>query len=496
MGNRWSGVIRVATVVLGAVARLAVPRLRLRRSSERVFANTDDAARTHPEERFRCGRGGVRNTANPAGATTGMLGLSLAASVLLALAATSEVGGQWRSRAGNPTVSVETEHPPELPILAKKIVFGPPAGECGNDVVSTLREDFAAKGIEAVDWKSLDPILAEHGFSFGGALDRKSVDQLGRILGPSTLLIVDVARCETERQYFQSAEKRKDSDSRSNYEVTVYHAKTLVLLDLSVQAADLMTGRIYDPRPITHSPAFEETSEDGYPESPSRFDVQAVAFKRAADDVGKMLLPRFRMRSLTFFDNEKCNLKAAYRALKNGDEEGALDLSLEVLDACKNHPDPKMKQKRLRKILANAYYNAGIMHRIRGDFEAALEYLLEAERLRPVEIMAEAVGDCREAIQARDVMQAFREEAQQAALEFQERLAAEERARNDNTLTNAGVVALVKMGLPEAIVVKKIETSTCEFDVSPAALVSLTEAGVGEKVILSMMEFEQSDNGR
>ena len=136
------------------------------------------------------------------------------------------------------------------------------------------------------------------------------------------------------------------------------------------------------------------------------------------------------------------------------------------------------------------------MHRIRGDLEAGLEYLLEAERLRPVEIMAEAVADCREAIQARDAMQGIREEVQQATLKFQERLASQEEVQADDTLTNSGVIALVKMGLSEAIIVKKIETSTCEFDVSPEALVGLTQAGVGESVILSMMEFQASDNGR
>ena len=60
-----------------------------------------------------------------------------------------------------------------------------------------------------------------------------------------------------------------------------------------------------------------------------------------------------------------------------------------------------MKQKTLQKILANAHYNVGVMHRIRGDLDVALESLMEAEQLRPVEIMAEAIADCREAIQAR-----------------------------------------------------------------------------------------------
>lgn len=471
-------------------------RSRLVQSSERRFRSADGAPQPHRETRFRPEGARYQNTRNPTRVKTDRLRLCLAASVLLMPVATSDVQGQWRSRAGNPSIYVEIEHPPKLPLVAEKIVFGPATGECSDEVVSAMRDHFAASGLEVADWRDLHRDLAEQVFSFSRVLDRKNVDQMAGILGPSTLLLVDVNRCAAERNRFTSSVKRKDSDSDSTYNVTIYHAKTLVLLDVSVQVADLTTGRIFDPESIMHSPSLERTSESGYPDSPSRFDVQAIAFERAVQNISPMLLPRVQRRSLVFFDNKKCNLKAAYQALKNGEEERALDLSLEVLDACKNYPDPKMKQKTLQKILANAHYNAGVMHRIRGDLESALEYLLEAERLRPVEIMAEAVADCREAIQARDAIQAIREEAQQAALEFRERLAEEEQARRDNTLTNSGVVALVKMGLPEAIIVKKIETSACEFDVSPEALLGLTQAGVGEAVILSMMEFQKLDDGR
>ena len=498
MTKRWSGITKPATVDVGAVVILAV-MLRLACCSQRPSAEAVDGRHRQWQQPFRCNGERHKYTANLARAKTETRWLSLLASVVLMLVACSEVRGQFRSRLGNPSITVETEHPPTLRLITEKIVFGPATGDCGNEVVSAMREHFAAKSIEVVDWQSLDEIPADRDFSFRGHLDQRSADLLGKILGPSTLLMVNVTRCEADRQRFKSSVTRKDSENDETYKVTIYHAKTAGLLDLSVQTVDLASGRIFDAQSIMHSPSLENESEDGYPESPSKFAVQAIAFQRAAHDLSRMLLPRIQKRSLIFFDNKKCNLKAAYQALKRGEEERALNLSLEILDACKNYPDPKMKEKMLRKILANAHYNVGILHRIRGDLDVALEYLLEAERLRPVEIMAEAVADCRGAIDARDAMQSIREESQQAALQFQERLEAltmEEQIRRDNTLTNSGVVALVKMGLPEAIIVKKIETSTCEFDVTPEALLSLTKAGVGEIVILSMMEIQKSDNGR
>ena len=425
-----------------------------------------------------------------------MLWPSLLASVLLMLVVTSEARGQFRSRMGNPSISVEIEHPPELPLIAEKIVFGPAAGECSNEVVSALMDHFVDKGLEVIDWQNPDLVLAEHEFSFSGYLDRKSAIEMGKILGPSTLLVVRVTRCATDWQRFESSVTRKDPKTDEKYKVPVFHAKTLVLLELSVQTADLTTGRLFDSRSIMHSPSLQNQSEDGDPEFPSEFEVQDIALQHVVGDVNRMLLPRVEKKSLIFFDNKQCNLKAAHQALKRGEEERAFNLSLENLETCKNNPDPKMKQKKGRKILANAHYNVGVMHRIGGDLDVALEYLLEAEQLRPVEIMAEAIADCREAIQARDAMRGIREQTQQAGLKFQERQTAEEQVRRENTLTNSGVIALVKIGLSEAIILKKIETSMCEFDVSPEALVSLSKAGVGEAVILSMMEVQQSDNGR
>lgn len=496
MDDEWSGIITDGTVLLGAVVSLAVMRLKLPQSSERRFSNAGDAPQNHRGKRFRRREGRFQNTGDPAGVKTGMLRLRLMASVLLVLVVTSEALGQLRSRLGNPSISVEIVHPPELPLVAEKIVFGPAVGDCSNEVVSALTGHFIDKGLEVIDWQNLDLVLAEHEFSFTGYLDRRSAAEMGKILGPSTLLVVRVTKCATDWQRFRSSKTRNAPKTGAKYKTPVYHAQTVVMLEVSVQTADLTTGRIFPARSILHSPSLRNQSEDGDPEFPSEFEVQDIAVARVVGDVGRMLLPRVETRLLIFFDNKQCNLNAAHQALKRGQTERAFNLSLESLETCKNHPDPKMKQKKLRKVLANAHYNVGLMHRIRGDLDGALEYLLEAGQLRPVEIMAEAIADCREAIQAEDVMQAIREQAQQAALKFQAKETAEGHLRREKTLTNSGIISLVKMGLSDAIILKKIETSMCEFDVSPEALVSLTRAGVDEAVILSMMEVQQADNGR
>ena len=57
-----------------------------------------------------------------------------------------------------------------------------------------------------------------------------------------------------------------------------------------------------------------------------------------------------------------------------------------------------------------------------------------------------------------------------------------------NALTNDDVIAMVKLKLSDAIILQKIKVSKCKFDTTPAALSSLTKAGVKEKIIMAMME--------
>jgi hypothetical protein len=54
-------------------------------------------------------------------------------------------------------------------------------------------------------------------------------------------------------------------------------------------------------------------------------------------------------------------------------------------------------------------------------------------------------------------------------------------------LTNKSVIEMVKIGLSEAIITKKIKSSSAAFDTSIASLRALKEAGVGDSVIEAMM---------
>jgi HEAT repeat protein len=60
-----------------------------------------------------------------------------------------------------------------------------------------------------------------------------------------------------------------------------------------------------------------------------------------------------------------------------------------------------------------------------------------------------------------------------------------------DTITNEDVVEMVKSGLAEKLIVTKIKTSTCRFDVSARKLVELKQANVPDAIIELMLEVQK-----
>jgi hypothetical protein len=58
----------------------------------------------------------------------------------------------------------------------------------------------------------------------------------------------------------------------------------------------------------------------------------------------------------------------------------------------------------------------------------------------------------------------------------------------ESTLTNAGVVKMVKAGLPESVILREIQMSRTNFDTSPNGLVELRKHGASEGVLHAVLD--------
>ena len=219
-----------------------------------------------------------------------------------------------------------------------------------------------------------------------------------------------------------------------------------------------------------------------YPEAPAEFDVLDIAVRAAVLDVHRMFLPWSEQRKLIFYDDDDCGLKRASQLLKAQDVEGTFQASQQNLETCKN--TPKVKDK----VLGHAYYNMGMSHMMRDEYDQALEQFREAAQLRPGDIVNKAIAECQ---MAKELVLAMQQIDQRAAFETGQKQAEGERvaqAEAAGTLTNADVIQMVESKLSDVLIIHKIKNSKHKFDTSSDALVKLTKAGVKDPVIMAMME--------
>jgi len=389
---------------------------------------------------------------------------------------------QFFDKLSNPQISVNIIHPPGLGLKINKVAFNTATGNCSDQVIDALIQDFVNSKVDVVDRANLNAILSEHNLNSSGYIDQTSAVSIGKIIGPSALITVKVLRCETKKENLNGTEKKYDYKSKTEYLVKYYIARTTAFLKVSVQTVDLTTGRIFAAKMFDYAPQKENKSYEGIPEAPSEIDGQEIAFNSLSQDVHKLFFSWTETSVLYFFDDSDGGLKQAFQTLKSGDIENAYKLSVQNLETCKKTPNIKPK------ILAHAYYNLGMTYMIRSEYDKAIENLQESQILRPGDIVTNAISEC---IKANNLMKEMQRVDTKAAIEAQKALATSEnsaKAQENSSLKNADIITMTQKKIPNSLIIQKIKTSNCKFDTSTDAIVALTSAGVNEDVISLMME--------
>ena len=327
--------------------------------------------------------------------------------------------------------------------------------------------------------------------SQGGWVNPDSAVAVGALLGPSVMISVNVTRCATEQRpsYRDHVRVRKDPETNEEYEVREreFFSKTTAYLRASIQVTDMATGKIAGVIRSDYAPELVQSSREGQPEFPAAYEVLDIAYGWVHRDVTRRLLGWTETRELVFYDDDDCGLKTAYRALESGMPEQALELSLENLDYCLSAPETQANKR------ARAYYNVGMAHAVLGEHKQALEYLRSAAGLDDGGIVRDAMQSAEAALRLQEEMRSYEEST---GMEIARREALQEEgaeAALAGVVTNEDIISLIGLGLSQAIVIKKIQTSECRFDTSGDGLVALSGAGVPEPIILAMMDARCGD---
>lgn len=382
----------------------------------------------------------------------------------------------------NPTVSVYIQHPPDLSLKVKKIAFAPATGECSDQIVNAITSEFVTYRIEVVDRENLKTILAEHSFTLTGSVDQTSAATMGKILGPSALIFVKVLRCATQQDRLYDTEKKYSSQTGAPYNATVNISRTKAFLTVSIQVVDLTTSKIFAAQTLNYSPEKSNRSYTGYPEFPTTFEVQDMAFKSAVEDVHHMFLPWGEYKTVEFFDDKDFKMKEAFKALKDGNIDLAFNTTKQGLEECNN--DNKVKDKKQGHI----NYNMGICYMLKYKYDSALVFLNEASKFISGDNVKKAINDCQQAQSLQKRSQTLEQIASYETKKQKEEEDKRIQADAENTLTNKSIMDMVQLKLPESVILQKIKSSKCKFDTTPDALATLTKSGVSEKIMMAMIE--------
>lgn len=367
------------------------------------------------------------------------------------------------SAAFNPSVTVEVEHPPGVGFVVDEVVFAEDSRPRGG------RSGAAEASCEAEWVQVLTEWLVERGVRVGRRGDERNAD---------AMIAVNVTRCETEQDRREGSKEivEKVGDNTRRRTVTEHHARTRVTFRATFEVTDLSTGLVAASRTLAYEPEMTVSSVRELPEFPSPGVVARRAYHGTIDDIAPIVFHWVDVRELVFFDDERCGLNVAHRAVEAGNYGRALEISIANAGSCQSGTGADITGKDV----AAAHHNVGVLHLIQGDFESAMASFERARAADPGNgLVREAI---RETLSAEAVAAELRRVEAAAAARDQQRSVEEE-----SVLRNDDIVAMVRDGLADQVIFEVIRTSAVDFDVSRGALAELAREGLSAAVIAAMV---------
>jgi hypothetical protein len=255
--------------------------------------------------------------------------------------------------------------------------------------------DFQQNHMDVIERQALDQIMAEHNFNQSMYADPASAARMGRILGPSALVIVNVNNCTSEQIPLYADEKNfNGSVSR------VLISKTRFTLEGSVRVVNLTTGQILGSHNFESKPEKSNKSRTGQPEFPPLDEVKDSAMQAVKLQVHAMFFPAEEAVNVIFYDDKDCELRQVYELYRNGDREGAARMMDSNLEQCKSG-------HKKDKTLARAYYDAGLLHCIAKDYDKADSFFSVAMNGKGAEAVAMASSSCKRAREGATLVEAY-----------------------------------------------------------------------------------------
>ncbi len=292
---------------------------------------------------------------------------------------TLSANAQWYADLTNPHVYKTITHPPELGLHIKRVAIMPEGYYTSNELADYITTYLVNTGsIEVVDRAHLYEILKEQNLSLSGRIDTTSAVKLGKLLGASALITVNVYNEEYKKEMKKEEYKTKKGVSIK------YIARIDGYLKFSIKTIDLQTGKIFSAKIFEINDYLETYKYGERPKYPDYHPLRDRMYKKAMEGIMRLYLPWEQTISFVFYDSKKCGMKEAYSYMKIKNYQKALEKSLSVLDCLKNSGANA-------KNLSRGYYNIGVCYYFKGDYEKARDYFNKAYQIKSYSTYKEAI---------------------------------------------------------------------------------------------------------
>ncbi len=297
----------------------------------------------------------------------------------LILLANTLLFAQWYADITNPHVYKTITNPPTLGLHLKRVAIMPEGYYTSNELADHITTYFVNTGrIEVVDREHLYQILKEQNLSISGRIDKDSAVKLGKLLGATALITVNVYTEEYKKE-----RKREEFKSKDKVRIK-YIARLNGYLKFSVKTIDLQTGKIFSAKIFEINDYLEKYKYNEKPDFPDYHILKDRMYKKAIEGISTLFMPWNQTISFVFYNSKKCGMKEAYRFIKVKDYNSALEKSFKVLDCLKNSGANT-------KYLSRGYYNIGICYFLLGDYSKARDYFSKAYTIKDYSTYKDAI---------------------------------------------------------------------------------------------------------
>ncbi len=298
---------------------------------------------------------------------------------LLTLFFTVSLYAQWYADITNPHVYKTITHPPTLGLHLKRVAIMPEGYYTSNELADHITTYFVNTGsIDVVDREHLYQILKEQNLSISGRIDKNSAVKLGKLLGATALITVNVYTEEYKKE-----RKREEFKSKDKVRIK-YIARLNGYLKFSIKTIDLQTGKIFSAKIFEINDYLENYKYNEKPNFPDYHILKDRMYKKAIEGISKLFMPWNQTISFVFYNSKKCGMKEAYRFIKVKDYNSALEKSLKVLD-CLKYSGANTKY------LSRGYYNIGVCYYLLGDYSKARDYFSKAYQIKDYSTYKDAI---------------------------------------------------------------------------------------------------------